>query len=118
MSKEKQKQARISGGKAGGSIAGRKNYDNGIGIARLTAEELKENGVKGAIARGLVPYEHEVRNTDYGEMNEKSLIVYLKEVEKLPWREITELVNSSSNFGNNRSLEAIRVSYNTKWRKR
>ncbi len=115
MSKEKQRQARLKGGKVAGAIVGKRNYDNGIGIASLTAEELRENGVKSVIARGLVPYENDVINTDYGEMTEKSLIVYLKGVERLPWKEITRKVNS--NFGNNRSLESIRGSYNSKWRK-
>ena len=114
MSQEKQKQARLKGGKAGGSIAGKRNYENGVGLANLTSEELIENGRKGAIARGLVPYDYEIKRTDYGEMTEKSLVVYLKSVQELPWKKIVDQINSA--FGNNRSLESIRVRYHNKWK--
>lgn len=114
MNKKKTRQARHKGGKIGGAIAGRKNYEAGVGIANLTEEEMRENGRNAAISRGERLYEAGKRKTRYGKMNEKSFIIYLKENEQLAWANITRKVNHI--FRNNRSLETIRSTYNNRWR--
>lgn len=116
MSPEKWKMARLKGGRNGGKKNGKKNYLLGLGIAALTLEQRREHGKKIARLRGQVPYEDTEIDTEFGLLNEEQFITKLKMSNGLSWAEIRRQVNST--FGNNRSQEALRVSYNAKWRKK
>lgn len=115
MSPEERRKATQKGGRIGGRKMGKKNYRLGLGIARLTPEQLHEQGKKLARLKGQVPYEDTERETEFGLLNEKQYIISLKLLEDLSWAEITKLVNKI--FGNNRRLESIRTLYNQKWRR-
>lgn len=124
---EKLRMARIKGGKIGGAIAGRRNYDAGIGIASLSTEQLRaigkrahtreewiEIGRKSAIARGEALYDGIKKKTELGIMNERKYTMEMKERFDYAWEDIALNVNEI--FENNRGPGTLCTMY-SKWKK-
>jgi hypothetical protein len=111
ISKEKQREL----GRATGSVQGKLNRDNKIGIGALTRSELKVASRKGVIARGKTPW----FKANSGQPSERDFVSTLS---KLPeykhqngsskgmpnWKLITEAVNQKYHQGKGiRTVEAV-----------
>jgi hypothetical protein len=91
----------------------KKNLDdstkNRFGMFLLTPEQHKENSRKSVIASGNIPYDHIVKKTEYGDLNEEGYIIKLKESENLSWKKLTEKVNEI--YKHNRKPDNVRFKY-------
>jgi hypothetical protein len=114
MNARKRKEASQKGGRKGGAIAGRKNYENRVGLfsGKLDFHEV---GRHAARKRGQVPYEDEDRRTEFGKINEKTYVMALKESDNCySWKDIGRKVNLV--FRNARNYLTLRSMYNQSWK--
>lgn len=109
MTKIENQDGRRKGGENSGAITGKKNYQDGIGIASMTKKDLYQAGRNAALARGEIPFEIEPRETEYGRMSELGYVSYLKRVKRESWKEIAG--KTISIFGNERSPECFKSGY-------
>ncbi len=91
----------------------KKNSDDNekkrFGMFSMTTEEKREASRKAVIALGNIPYDHIIKKTEYGDLNEEDYIAKLKESENLGWSGLTQKVNKI--YKNNRNPSDIRFKY-------
>jgi len=111
--------ARRRGGQKAGLMYGKRNYEAGIGIGKLTYDDLHKHGIKNALARGEIPYDYKKRFTCYGWVTEKEYIVFSAILEDdYTWKDICDEVNKIWQYRGRkkRKFETIRTLYNSQWK--
>ena len=98
----------------GGKVGGKKTFELKIGVHGLTRKRRKEISRIALQAKGVELYEGQVRDTEFGKINEKGYIEQLRII-GYSWNEITKMTNES--FCNNRTSSSLQEIY-LFWKKR
>ncbi len=70
----------------------------------------RKGGRNSAIKRGYIPYDSELRYTEFGFIDEGEYIIFLRRSCNYSWNET--IARSNSVFGNNRNANIFRTNYN------